>query len=263
MLPGMTTPESDVQPVQPAQPAPGRRLFSPIDVGIATFLGSVVAGSVILAVNYRRLGRGRRALLAILVGAIATALLVFLGLAMPDAVPRPLYPGVAIAAALVMAAITRALQGKALAAHRAARGRVGAPLVSAGVGLGLLAALVGAVFAVVSIQRPENLGKVIEMGKLTVYHKEGVSEMEARKVGAHLRDYGLAEKEFSVQLFREEGTLHLLLIVKPGVPQRPFQSLGESVSRKVFDGAPLVVDLAERDLEIHTSIPATPKPKPK
>lgn len=47
--------EQDQSP--PLEPQPRYRLFSPNAVAIASFLGSCVAGGIVIAINYARLGK--------------------------------------------------------------------------------------------------------------------------------------------------------------------------------------------------------------
>jgi hypothetical protein len=49
-------------------PPPGYTLFDVNAVTLATFFGSPVAGTSLMALNYRRLGQARRAMIALLVG---------------------------------------------------------------------------------------------------------------------------------------------------------------------------------------------------
>src|ERR671912_2219731 len=54
-------------------------LYSPMAIMIATLLGSPVAGTAVMAINYRRLGQKRHSVLAIVAGIAGTAGLIAVG----------------------------------------------------------------------------------------------------------------------------------------------------------------------------------------
>lgn len=53
---------------------PEYRLFDPTAVGIAAFICCPLAGAILIAINYGRLGKAGRGVLAVILGLIATAL---------------------------------------------------------------------------------------------------------------------------------------------------------------------------------------------
>ena len=59
-------------------------LYSPAQVVLATFLGTPFAGMYLLSANRRRLGHARLATTTLLVGVVATAVLVAVAAAAPD-----------------------------------------------------------------------------------------------------------------------------------------------------------------------------------
>lgn len=249
----MSLPEAAVADPAP-RAAPAHRLFSSQNVGLATFLGSLLAGSILLAINYRRLGDGRRALLAIAFGALATAFLIAFALLAPDSVPQPIYTGVAIGLAFAMRAVTDALQGEALAAHRTAGGRVGAGWAGAGIALATLAVILGLLFGAFWLADDS-----VQVDQVTVHYGDGATETEARATGEYLRSLGMADREIELHLLRRDGKLHLLLPVPRGrASTDEFRELGRHLSGRAFAGAPIVLDLADENLEVHTSIPIDP-----
>src|ERR1035441_4403952 len=58
--------------------APAYSLFDSRAVGLATFLGSPLAGCAIMAVNYNRLGNSAAAVRAVVAGFVSTGLLLYL-----------------------------------------------------------------------------------------------------------------------------------------------------------------------------------------
>jgi hypothetical protein len=65
-------------------------LYTPAQVAVSTALGGPLAGALLLALNERRLGRTRRALISAGSGFLGTAALVALGALLPTAAARGL-----------------------------------------------------------------------------------------------------------------------------------------------------------------------------
>jgi hypothetical protein len=241
---------------------PTHRLFSPMNVGAATFLGTAFAGSILLALNFRRLGRKRAALLSLLAGAAATIVIVVLAVITPDGGHvQILFTGINVGLLFGMKRATEAWQGADLAAHQAAGGRVGAGWATAGVVAGCLALVAAVVFAAV-LMEAARFGESIEVGKSSVYYKDGVTEAEARQVGAVLvaEGYFDDDTEGAVQVVRVGGTPHLRFIVTDaGLADEledAFREAGRAVADQVFDGVDVVIDLTDAELAIRKSIRA-------
>jgi hypothetical protein len=114
-------PASDVDaapPVPVGQDAFERPLFSPKQIGWATFFGSLFAGIFMLQLNFRAMRQrddANKALgLGLLVAAAVLALVMFL--------PRGITTGVNLGVAWGVFKLTDHLQGKAFSVHRAAGG---------------------------------------------------------------------------------------------------------------------------------------------
>ena len=122
-------------------------LYSSRSVALATFLGSVLAGGVLLAINYRRLGRCAAAVQAIVAALLGEAAMFALAYVVPDTlhIPNIAYTLLQV---FLMTALTTRLQGPALRAHLEAGGHLGSGWSAAGLGLLLGVGLMGAlVFA--------------------------------------------------------------------------------------------------------------------
>src|ERR1017187_2570761 len=93
----------------PPPPIPVYTLFNAQSVGLATFLGAPIAGGILMAVNYRRLGKGSKAAAVVVIALLVTALALWLGSLMPQ--------GASAAIALVLffgaRSAAKALQGAA------------------------------------------------------------------------------------------------------------------------------------------------------
>src|SRR5580700_8363532 len=100
-----------------SQPAESYALYSPQAVGLATFLGAPVAGTAIMALNYRRLGRPASAIKAMACGIFGTAALIGLAFALPAHAPGFL---IALVPIVIMIQLAKSLQGEVFDRHKLA-----------------------------------------------------------------------------------------------------------------------------------------------
>jgi hypothetical protein len=133
------SPQTAFEPVN-AGKLPSFKLYTPGHVAWATFLGAPLAGSMLLAMNYRRLGEPTSAAIALVGGFLATTGLVVIGFCLPDNFPNMIIP---IASLLGMAYLTRWLQGDSLANHLANGGDKASGWGATGVGLLSLVVVLG------------------------------------------------------------------------------------------------------------------------
>ncbi len=143
---GMTDFSSDA-PAVPGEPtasggaatAPPGKLFTMAGIGWAAFLGSPLAGGILLAANARRLGHRALAQRQILVTALVTLVSIVLYAAadVPEtaAVPHALVHAVVIAGLAGTIVYARHAQREAVDAHRAAGGALQSNWRAAGIGL--------------------------------------------------------------------------------------------------------------------------------
>jgi hypothetical protein len=106
-------------PQYPQYTPPAYRLYDVGTVALAAFLGSPLAGTVLMASNYRKLGQGGNGFLALLLGAAASVAEIYIGL---TATKNPAI------ATLVLFAVTwfaaKELQGNAIQTHVAYGGQL-------------------------------------------------------------------------------------------------------------------------------------------
>lgn len=119
----------------------GAPVYSPNQIALATFVGSTLAGTVLLALNERRLGRrggapdrGGRL--------FASNALMGFSAALPDSVPSLRF---AIIGIFGIRGIAQVRQNARIEAHVAAGGRRGSGWVAFGVGLAGLVLVVGVI----------------------------------------------------------------------------------------------------------------------
>jgi hypothetical protein len=132
--------------------APAYDLYSPVQIGGATFLGSFPAACVLMARNYRRLGMASSAAKTLYCGLTATAALIVVSLLLPSDFPA--WP-IGLACTLGMYQAARQLQGRAFAEHVANGGHKASTWSVIGVALLSLCAML-VVFAAVFLMLPED-----------------------------------------------------------------------------------------------------------
>ena len=162
------TPELGAPPPEPAAAAPPYRLFSLGQVVLAAILGMPIAGCILMAINRRRLGQGMSVRKLIVLGVVATAILVALAYVMPAKSPAfptgfvgfrflsylaekfpALYIGILVGFLGLLFAwyLAEKFQGPLINAHTARGGRKASWWVAVGVGaassLAILAVCVG------------------------------------------------------------------------------------------------------------------------
>jgi hypothetical protein len=129
-------------PQYPQYTAPAYKLHDVASVALAAFLGGPLAGTILMASNYRKLGQGSKGALAILVGAIASAGEIYIGL---TSTKNP-----AIATLLLFAATWFAayeLQGNAIKTHVAWGGKLASKWAALGTAIVTVLILGGALIA--------------------------------------------------------------------------------------------------------------------
>lgn len=127
-------PQASLEAADAATSAAKARLYSPRAVAVATFLGSLLAGGTLVALNFRRLGRGTAALWALLGAVLAQAALFTVAFALPASVrvPSAAYTALQV---LLMLYVAKRLQGADVGNHVKAGGRLASGWAAAGIGL--------------------------------------------------------------------------------------------------------------------------------
>ncbi|MBN3796364.1 hypothetical protein [Burkholderia sp. Ac-20392] len=138
-MPGEPAASGPTESMASTAPVPPGKLFTMAGVGWAAFLGSPLAGGILLAANARRLGHRALAQRQILVTALVTLVSIVLYAAadIPETsvVPHALVHAVVIAGLAGTIFYGRHAQGAAVDAHRAAGGALQSNWRAAGIGL--------------------------------------------------------------------------------------------------------------------------------
>lgn len=108
-------------------------LFTPHQIAAASFVGSFLAGGVVMAYNYRSLGKMGQAAASVVAGFLATLAMLLLALKIPANVPLQIWP---CAQMIISLLVARNLFAEIHAAHLAKGGK----RPSAWLALGLMGA---------------------------------------------------------------------------------------------------------------------------
>src|SRR5579862_1094441 len=205
--------------ITPASPVPPFKLFDSTSVAIATLLGSPVAGTLLMGINYHRLGKGGKAAAAIVIGLVATIVAIIFG----NLVPYAFSSAVAIGLLLTTRSCAQALQGPAVSEHVAQGGRLGSRWAATGIGVAFLAAIFGVIFLVTFARQTKQQtmsenAKVIIGTKDAVYYSGSAREQDAKALGDKLKEIEyFADRGVTVLLSKEKGHFVVSFVVKEGV----------------------------------------------
>ena len=164
--------------------ARGVKLHSGYSVLIATFLGSPMAGCIVMAINFFRLGMKRQGWLTLLGGLGATGLLIAAACAVPDS-----WHGSNIAfLALQMGGMSFAankLQGGILKEHTDAGGVLASRWKAAGIGLLMCVVLFGSIIGVAFLTTGPS-GTRMAVGSSEIYFSGSATKADAEALATDL-----------------------------------------------------------------------------
>jgi len=173
-----------------ARPIDG--LYSPRQILLASVLGGPLAGAVLMALNYRRLGRRAVACQAVLLGGTALVALLALGFVLRASATGT---GLGVGAACGTSYIAERVQGTAYKEHIKRGGRRASSWRAAGVGLCSMAIVVAGILAcVLSVQalHPDWMEpKVAIRPGEEVYFTGDATEDDARRLARFLTQEGV------------------------------------------------------------------------
>jgi hypothetical protein len=254
----MVTGKED-EPAPP--PAPDYTLASPGQVGLATFLGGPMAGWLLIARNYRKLGHRAAWCVALAVGVLTTAAAVTVLLLFDDLIGRAkLLPSI------VMLAITygcaQTLQGATVQEHLDQGGKNASGWVVLGsVVLGivlLLGPLVGGFILYEVALGDQTLGF---SAKEDILHGRNVPVEEARALGLVLQGQGFFDgvNEKTVVLHKEGDEYVIMFVLRSGFQDASMHEFFQTLARRIseaFDGKPVRVELCDTELTVKKKLPA-------
>ena len=123
---------------------PGR-LYSIAQITVATFLGSPLAGSLLLAHNFRELRVAKAALRSVIWGVVSTVILLVVAPWLPEKFPNAALP---VGYCFAMRQVATHFQGASISNHFSVGGKKGSWAATVGIGLACLVLLFGLFFGV-------------------------------------------------------------------------------------------------------------------
>jgi hypothetical protein len=246
-------------PPVPTEPKPPYALYTHKAVGLATFFGTPIAGTALMAMNYSRLGRKRLAWWAIGLGLLGTIVTFAIAMVVPTSWPLPLQLVPALVGLFAVMAIAESLQGKDVKQHVRRGGDNASMWKATGIGLISLVVVLG-VFVGLSILMPGELSKKINATPVeAVYYTKDATQADAVKLGDLLKSAGFfnGQRAKSVVLTRSSSGTRVKFVVGEGVWDKPeiidaFRSIGKGIAAGL--GSPLTVLLCDKDLNVKKEI---------
>ena len=224
------------------------RLFDADAVGLAAFICSPLAGTILIAVNYVRLGKTGKSVVAVILGLIATTLTILI----KSSWSKPwgsLGSFVLVTLFLICTwQIAKKVQGKAVEEHTARGGQLGSKSAAVGIGIATLAALVVVTGAVVYVYQYR---KIVVIGTRDQVIYSGIAtKANATALGNALKsDEYFQDHGASVLLNKGFGSTTISFGVQDGVWNQAgmlssFEELGREVAPTV-GGLPIQVQLVD------------------
>ena len=240
-------PQSDLPPGVTVVPT--YRLYSPGQVGLATFFGSPLAGGILLARNFYRLGERGRAWLPLVVAFLGTLGLFAIG----ASTEAPRFLGLVPLGLMIWYA--EAQQGARFKQHLERGGRRASHWHAIGIALATAAGILGAIFTVVLAldHFTRNVVEVPPRGE--VIYEAGATESEAKAVAKALSelDYFLNDRDITV-VVRHQGQHIVVGLVVTGetVIDRETEewahAYAEPLSQRAFAGRPVDIEILDNEL---------------
>jgi hypothetical protein len=105
-------------------------------------------------------------------------------------------------------------------------------------------------------------GALLEVNHAQVYYTTAVSQEDAKALGAFLVEAQIFDgRQISIQLTKTDRTLQVRFPVKAGFDKdeayvTSIRALAAQISQHAFHGAPVEVDLCDRDLKTLRAVPS-------
>jgi hypothetical protein len=234
-------------------PPPTFTLFDSNSVGLATLIGGPVAGSFLMALNYRRLGLLDKGIVALVIGAIVTGLAILIGWNLPVSAKFPL----ALALLFATQRLARFLQGPAIQQHVQHGGRLGSRWTAFASGLSFMAVLFTVAFLTVykSGGAFAASNSVVIGSKDEVYYSGSATRQGAEALGNALKAKAyFTDRGADVLLAKgKDGTSLSFVVQKKFLSQPGILLSFEEVAREVaptVGGFPIQVRLVNNAREV-------------
>lgn len=213
------------------------RLFDADALGLAAFICTPLAGTILMAVNYVRLGKTGKGVVAVILGLIATALTILIKWNWGK--PWGSLGALALVTLFLICTwqIAKKVQGKAVEEHTANGGQLGSKSAAFGVGIATLGGLVVVIGAAVYGYQYR---KIVVIGiRDQVFYSGIATKADATALGNVLKtDEYFQDRGASVLLSKGIGSTTISFGVQDGIWNQPgMLSSFEELAREV---APLV-----------------------
>jgi hypothetical protein len=234
-------------------------------VAIASLLGSHFAGSIVMAINYRRMGQSAKAWCALLLGLVTAVGLLTVAVLLPDSLSTATR-GVAIGIVVGMFYLAKQLQSRQYEEFLAAGGRKASAWAAAGIGLACLAVVMGGLLAYGYTSTTLTLGTPVQVpGGGQIHCGQGATKEEALRIAAVLGKEELDLAECTVQFSREGGRPVLAIVVAKDAWKDPFtllsfRALAQTLSEQALNKGPVDVILWDDELEVRERLTWEPPP---
>ncbi|HVN94704.1 MAG TPA: hypothetical protein VMT38_13470 [Terracidiphilus sp.] len=205
---------------------PAYRLYDVAAIAIAAFFGGPLAGAILMASNYRKLGQGNNAMLALVLGAAGSAVEIFLSL---KSTASPLVATVVLFLATAVAG--RQLQEQAVKTHVAWGGQLYSKWRAFGVAIATIVILGGALIGyLVYTGQWQTFGAQYGIGQQTVtigtkdqvIYSGTATKDEATALGNALKTAGyFQDRGVSVLLNKGTGGTTIGFVVQDGEWNQP------------------------------------------
>lgn len=234
--------------------APGYALFDANAVAAATLLGTPVAGASLMALNYRHLGQGMKAVSTLLMGLVITALAILVGWNLPHAASAP----IALVLLIGIRKMAEVTQGSAVKEQLREGGRLGSKWIAFLVGVGFLAVLFAVIYFA-NLVPGFGESKVIIGAKDEVFYSGSATKEQALALGNKLKAVGyLTDRGVTVFFDQEPNARILSFVAKEGTWTQPaLVSSFEDIARQAapsIGGFPVQVRLMDKHREVKANV---------
>jgi hypothetical protein len=228
---------------------PRYKLFDVGNITLASFLGGPLAGSILLGLNYQRLGDQGKAWSSYLCGAAVMAAAAGLGFVIPHGVQYPIAIGLIVA----MRQVAERLQGPAISKHVDAGGKLATKWIGFGVGMAFLTLVMGLVLLPLLPSLTKT--KVTIGSSDQIYYAGTATKDEAQALGDSLKTQGLLQDQgANVFLKKESDGTTISIILKEGMWNKPgMLETFEDIFRRAaptVGGMPIHVKLLNGEKEV-------------
>jgi len=243
-----SAPTTATSPPSPSDNTPNYKLFDVTSIVLATFLGTLMAGGLVMAINFRRAGQTAEAIIAFLVGVALSGLAILVGYAIPNAL-RLAFAGLVLFGVRKLA---QATQGDLLYAHGERGGKLVSRWAAAAIGLLVLALTLAVASGVLYAQAA---ARHVAIGTKDEIQISGDStRADGMALGETLKKIGYFQDRGARVLLEKDDSFHLRAVtffIQDGSWNEPatifrFEEVGRNVAPSI-GGYPLEVRLADKN----------------